>query len=59
MTTQFIELETINDQDLQVAAGGGLFGALAKPLAKSMAKSAVKQVGKEIGKEAGSASLES
>ena len=26
MTTQFIELETINDQDLQVAAGGSLVG---------------------------------
>ena len=25
MTTQFIELETINDQDLQAAAGGGKF----------------------------------
>jgi len=25
MTTQFIELETINDQELQAATGGGLF----------------------------------
>ena len=28
MTTQFFELETINDQELQVAAGGGLIAGV-------------------------------
>ena len=49
MTTQFIELETINDQELQAADGGGLFGAVAKPFTKQMAKTVDKELGKEAG----------
>ena len=41
MTTQFIELETINDQQLQVAAGGIVFVPFAIGLAKNAVKGAV------------------
>jgi len=41
MATQFIELKTINDQDLQAAAGGGFLGSVMR---------AGKTAGKVIGK---------
>ena len=41
MTTQFIELETINDQELHAAAGGGFLGSVMR---------AGKTAGKVVGK---------
>ena len=40
MTTQFIELETINDQELQAAAGGFFRSVMraAKPFATTVGK---------------------
>ena len=45
MTAQFIEFDTINDQELQTAAGG-IFGLITKTVVKQAAKSAMKSAAK-------------
>ena len=45
MTAQFIELDTINDQELQ-AATGGILGLITKTVVKQATKSAMKSAAK-------------